>query len=82
MPLNTNLLRAPAAIEFPDQINRLAQFSQIQNAQNQNALAQYQLEAARRAEAEAEGVKNYFAGAKDFESPEFQRGLIDRKSVV
>jgi len=50
MPLNTNLLRAPAAIEFPDQINRLAQFSQIQNAQNQNALAQYQLSAAQRAE--------------------------------
>jgi len=76
MPLNTNLLRAPAAIEFPDQVNRLAQFSQIQNAQNQNALAQYQLGAAQRAEAEAEGVKNYFAGAKDFESPEFQRGLM------
>jgi hypothetical protein len=50
MPLNTNLLRAPAAIEFPDQINRLAQFSQIQSAQNQNALAQYQLAAAQRAE--------------------------------
>jgi len=50
MPLNTNLLRAPAAIEFPDQVNRLAQFSQIQNAQNQNALAQYQLSAAQRAE--------------------------------
>jgi hypothetical protein len=76
MPLNTNLLRAPAAIEFPDQFNRLAQFSQIQSAQNQNALAQYQLGAAQRAEAEAEGVKNYFAGAKDFESPEFQRGLM------
>jgi hypothetical protein len=76
MPLNTNLLRAPAAIEFPDQFNRLAQFSQIQNAQNQNALAQYQLSAAQRAEAESEGVRNYFAGAKDFESPEFQRGLM------
>lgn len=50
MPLNTNLLRAPAAIEFPDQFNRLAQFSQIQNAQNQNALAQYQLSAAQRAD--------------------------------
>jgi hypothetical protein len=50
MPLNTNLLRAPAAIEFPDQFNRLAQFSQIQSAQNQNALAQYQLSAAQRAE--------------------------------
>jgi len=50
MPLNTNLLRAPAAIEFPDQVNRLAQFSQIQNAQNQNALAQYTLAAAQRGE--------------------------------
>jgi len=50
MPLNTNLLRPPAAIEFPDQINRLAQFSQIQNAQNQNALAQYTLAAAQRGE--------------------------------
>ena len=50
MPLNTNLLRPPAAIEFPDQVNRLAQFSQIQNAQNQNALAQYTLAAAQRGE--------------------------------
>ena len=36
--------------ELPNPMNQLAQVSQIQNAQNQNALAQYQLNAARRAE--------------------------------
>ncbi len=36
--------------ELPNPMNQLAQVSQIQNAQNQNALAQYQLNAAQRAE--------------------------------
>jgi hypothetical protein len=36
--------------ELPNPMNQLAQVSQIQNAQNQNALAQYQLNAAKRAE--------------------------------
>jgi hypothetical protein len=76
MPINPNIALAYKGIELENPLNRLAQFSQIQSAQNQNALAQYQLSAAQRAEAEAEGVRNYFAGAKDFESPEFQRGLM------
>jgi hypothetical protein len=32
MPLNTNLLRAPAGIEFPDQLARLATVEQIKSA--------------------------------------------------
>ena len=33
MPLNTNLLRAPAGIEFPDQLARMAMVEQIRSAQ-------------------------------------------------
>lgn len=33
MPLNTNLLRAPAGIEFPDQLARMATVEQIKSAQ-------------------------------------------------
>jgi hypothetical protein len=50
MPINPNIALAYKGIEIENPLNRLAQFSQIQNAQNQNALAQYQLSAAQRAE--------------------------------
>jgi len=50
MPINPNIALAYKGIEIENPLNRLAQFSQIQSAQNQNALAQYQLEAARRSE--------------------------------
>ena len=50
MPINPNIALAYKGIEVENPLNRLAQFSQIQSAQNQNALAQYQLSAAQRAE--------------------------------
>jgi hypothetical protein len=50
MPINPNIALAYKGIELENPLNRLAQFSQIQSAQNQNALAQYQLAAAQRAE--------------------------------
>ena len=45
----------PVQIENP--MNQYAAMSQIQNAQNQNALAQYQLSAAKRAD-EATNIQN------------------------
>jgi len=50
MPINPNIALAYKGIEVENPLNRLAQFSQIQSAQNQNALAQYTLAAAQRGE--------------------------------
>lgn len=48
MPIDPNIALGYKGINIPDPLNQLAQVSQIQNAQNQNSLAQYQIEKARR----------------------------------
>tara|TARA_R110002126_G_scaffold119314_2_gene260127 strand:+ start:271 stop:1785 length:1515 start_codon:yes stop_codon:yes gene_type:complete len=50
MALDPSIALGVRPLQLPDPMNQLAQFSQIQNAQNQNALARYQLNAAQRAE--------------------------------
>jgi len=50
MPIDPNIALQVRPLEVPNQLGQFAQMSQIQNAQNQNALAQYQLAAAQRAE--------------------------------
>lgn len=52
--------------ELPNPMNQLAQVSQIQNAQNQNALAQYQLSSAQRAD---EQQRSLYAAAAN---PDFK----------
>jgi hypothetical protein len=51
MALDPNIALGVRPLELPNQLAQYGQISQIQNAQNQNALAQYQLGAAQRAEA-------------------------------
>jgi hypothetical protein len=51
MALDPNIALGVRPLELPNQLAQYAQVSQIQNAQNQNALAQYQLGSAQRAEA-------------------------------
>jgi hypothetical protein len=50
MPIDPNIALQVKQIELPNPLAQYAQMSQIQNAQNQNALAQYQLGAAQRTE--------------------------------
>lgn len=50
MPIDPSIAMGVRPLEVPNPLNQYAQLSQIQNAQNQNALAQYQLAAAQRAE--------------------------------
>lgn len=50
MPIDPNIPLQVKQIELPNPLAQYAQMSQIQNYQNQNALAQYQLGAAQRAE--------------------------------
>lgn len=50
MPLDTNIALQVRPIDIPNPLAQAAQFSQIQNAQNANALAQYSLAKAQRDE--------------------------------
>ena len=50
MPLNPSIALGVRPLEIPNQLAQYSQLAQIQNAQNQNALAQYQLGSAQRAE--------------------------------
>ena len=50
MPLDPSIALGVRPIEIPNQLAQYGQLAQIQNAQQQNALAQFQLGAARRAE--------------------------------
>ena len=61
---------------LPDYGADMAQMAQIQNARNQNALAQYQLGAAQRAEEESLGIKNYLTENAGKTPAELQSGLF------
>lgn len=50
MALDPNIALGIRPLEVPNQLAQYSQLAQIQNAQNQNALAQYQLGSAQRAE--------------------------------
>jgi hypothetical protein len=50
MPLDPSIALGVRPLEVPNQLAQYSQLAQIQNAQNQNALAQYQLGSAQRAE--------------------------------
>jgi len=51
MPINPNIALQVRGLELQNPIAQYGQIAQLQNAQNQNALAQYQLGSAKRAEA-------------------------------
>ena len=50
MPLDPSILAQGKPFQMPDPLQNYAKVLQIQNAQNQNALAQYQLGTAKRGE--------------------------------
>lgn len=64
MPLNPNIALSVKPFELEDPINQFAKYTQIQQAQNQNALAQIQFQNAQRAQtnalAQAEAYKNSY----------------------
>lgn len=63
MALDPNIALQVRGIELPNQLAQYGQIASIQNAQNQNALAQYQLGAAQRAEAKDIARTNALAQA-------------------
>lgn len=61
MPIDPSIALGYRGVEAPNPLAAYAQASQIQNAQNQNALAQYQLSAAQRKDAAEEAVNRLYA---------------------
>lgn len=61
MPIDPNIALGYRGIEVPNPLNQLAQVSQIQNAQNQNSLAQYQIDKARRDDTAANAMNELMA---------------------
>ena len=75
MALDPNIALGVRQIELPNQLAQYAQLSQIQNAQNQNRMAEMQLQEYERARREEEGLRNYLAKG-DLSTPEARKGLF------
>jgi hypothetical protein len=77
MALNTNIAMGVRGIELQNPLAQYGQIAQIQNAQNQNALAQFQLGTARR----QEDAQNALSDAYQ-RSINPQTGQIDQKMLL
>lgn len=76
MPIDPNIALNVRGIEVPNPLNQLAQVSQIQNAQNRNALAQYTLGKAQREDVAANALDALYA--KHFNP---QTGAVDKNAL-
>jgi type II secretory pathway pseudopilin PulG len=75
MALDPNIALGVRQIELPNQLAQYAQLSQIQSAQNQNRMAEMQLQEYARARGEEEGLRNYLAKG-DLSTPDARKGLF------
>jgi len=75
MALDPNIALSVRPLEVPNQLAQYAQLSQIQNVQNQNRMADMQLQEYERARAEEEGLRNYLTRT-DLTNPENRAGLL------
>lgn len=78
MPVNPNIALAVKPLEVANPLNAYAQLEQLRGAQQQNALAQMQMQEYERARGEEEGQRNYLAGNPDLTKPETQMTLATR----
>lgn len=74
--IDPNIALGGRPLQLENPLAQYSQFAQIQNAQKQNALAELQLQAAKRAEEEDIGVRNYFAQNPDLSTPEAQNKMM------
>ena len=83
MAIDPNIALGVRGIELQNPLNALAQYSQIQNAQNQNAMAQLQMREAEAAAQEKNMLRRLDPTAADYESQLFrvspQLGINYRK---
>jgi hypothetical protein len=75
MALNPNISLAVRGVELQDPLAQYGKFAAIQGAQQQNQLAQMQMQEYERTRAEEEGLRNYLAQS-DLAKPETRAGLV------
>lgn len=75
MALDSSIYFQQQGVQLPDPVNKLAQLGQVQQFQNQNALAQLQLSQAQRANDQAEGLNRLYQAAV---KPD---GTVDRAAL-
>jgi hypothetical protein len=76
MPIDPNIALGVKPLEVASPVNAYAQMAQLQGVQQQNALAQLQMQEYQRARGEEEQLRNYLAGKPDLTSPEGQASLL------
>lgn len=77
MAIDPSIALGVRGIELQNPMNALAQFSQIQGAQQANRLNQMQMAEYERARAEEEGLRNYLSGA-DLTATETRNALMSK----
>jgi hypothetical protein len=81
MPINSNIALGVQPLQVGDPMARYSQFANIQNAQNQNALAQYQLSTAQREQESVNALNEAYANAYDVRTGKIDRNLL-RESLA
>lgn len=76
MAVNPNIALGVKPIELTNPMNAYAQLEQLRGAQQQNALAQMQMQEYERARGEEEQLRNYLAKKPDLTSAEGQASLL------
>jgi len=76
MPIDPRISLGAQPIQVADPIARYGQISAIQNAQNQNALAQYQLGTAKREEQTLNALNEAYAKSYDVKTGKIDRNLL------
>jgi len=80
MAINPAIAMGVRGIELQDPLAQYGRVAAIQQAQQQNALANMQLEEYGRARAEEEEIRNRLAGGTSLESPETRNFLLGSKT--
>ncbi|CAB4126935.1 hypothetical protein UFOVP254_24 [uncultured Caudovirales phage] len=77
MPIDPSIALGVRPVQFESPFNAMSQLAQMRNAENQNALAQYQLAAAQRSEASQNALSNAWRKAVNPET-----GQVDDKVLM
>ena len=80
MPLNPNISLAYKGIELQNPLDQYGKVMALQSAQQQNALAQRQMQEYDRSLQESEGVRNRLAGGAKIDEPETYNFLLGSKT--
>ena len=81
MPIDPNIALNVKSIQLADPLAQYGQFATIQNAQNQNALAQYQLGTAKREQESVNALNEAFAKSYDSATGKINRNTL-RESLA